>query len=263
MAAVGGAGTRTPAGPGARWTRNWRPRAGAAVNLLCLPHAGGSAGVYRSWADGLPAEVDLHVVQYPGREDRFTETPLSRMDDLADAVTEAIRPLFEKDVVLFGHSMGASVAYEVTRRCEAAGLMPRLLLVSGRAAPGRPESGGTTPRAARTDEEIVAEIRGFGGSGVAALDNPELREVVLPMIRADYRLVDGYRPERPGPVGAPIAVLRGRDDAGVTPGGGAAWSALTTARCTEHVFDGGHFYLQEHERQVLATLTDLVAQALR
>ncbi|MFE7767633.1 thioesterase II family protein [Streptomyces sp. NPDC057438] len=261
MGAVGGAGTTAQAGPGARWTRNWRPRPGAAVTLLCLPHAGGSAGFYRSWADRLPAEVDFHAVQYPGREDRFSEAPLTRMDELADAVTEAIRPLFSRDVILFGHSMGASVAYEVTRRCEAEGSRPRLLLVSGRAAPQG--GGAVAPRRPRTDEEIVAEIRGFSGAGAAALDDPELRELLLPMIRADYRLVDEYRPEQPRPVDTPIAALRGRDDAKVTAEGAAAWSALTTAHCTEHVFDGGHFYLQENERPVLATLVDLVARALR
>ncbi|MFJ2744341.1 thioesterase II family protein [Streptomyces sp. NPDC087440] len=258
MGAVGGAATGAPAGSLARWTRNWRPRPGAAVNLLCLPHAGGSAGFYRGWADRLPAEIDFHAVQYPGREDRFAETPLSEMDEVADAVTEAIRPLFEKDVILFGHSMGASVAYEVARRCEAQGLAPRLLLVSGRSAP-RPAA----PRTPRTDAEIVDEIRDFSSTGSTALDDPELRELLLPMIRADYRLVEGYAPEHPAPVAAPIAVLRGRDDHKVTPEGAAAWSALTTAHCTEHVFDGGHFYLQEHERPVLATLAELVAHALR
>ncbi|MFB7560094.1 thioesterase II family protein [Streptomyces brevispora] len=263
MGAVGSAdtGSLPAAAAGVRWTRNWRPRPGAAVNLLCLPHAGGSAGFYRSWVDLLPAEVDFHAVQYPGREDRITEAPVSCMTELADAITEAIRPLFEKDVILFGHSMGASVAYEVTRRCEAEGLSPRLLLVSGRAAPRWPH--GAPPRRPRTDDEIVHEIRGFSTAGSTALDDPDLRELLLPMIRADYRLVEGYRPDRPGPVRAPIAVLRGRDDVKVTPEGAAAWREFSTTHCTEHVFDGGHFYLRANERPVLGALAELIARALR
>lgn len=264
MGAVGGAGTGEVAakGAGARWLRNWHPRPGAAVNLVCLPHAGGSAGFYRGWPDLLPAEIGFHAVQYPGREDRFAETPFSGMAELADAITGAIRPLFDKDVVLFGHSMGASVAWEVAGRCEAEGLMPRLLLLSGRSAPLR-RPVGAPARRPRTDDEIVAEIRGFSTAGSTALDDPDLRELLLPMIRADYRLVEEYRPEQPRPVRAPIAVLHGRDDTEVTPEGASAWREFTTALCTDHVFEGGHFYLREHERPVLSTVSALVARALR
>nr|WTB33382.1 thioesterase domain-containing protein [Streptomyces sp. NBC_00830] len=115
----------------------------------------------------------------------------------------------------------------------------------------------------RGDDEIVAEIQGFGTEGSAALDDPDLRELLLPMIRADYRLVETYQPERTGRLSTPFAVLRGSGDDKVTPEGAAAWRALTAARCTEHVFDGGHFYLRENEPPVLDTLTALIARALR
>ncbi|GAA3375596.1 alpha/beta fold hydrolase [Streptomyces sannanensis] len=254
MAAVGVGDTT------ARWTRNRRPRAGAAVNLVCLPHAGGSAGFYRGWHDLLPREVDFHAVQYPGREDRLTEASVGTMAEMADAVTEAIRPLFARDVVLFGHSMGAAIAYEVARRCEAEGRFPRLLLVSGRGAPHR-QPPGTMHQG--TDDEIVARLREFSATSGAALDDPDLRALLLPMIRADYRLVETYRLERPEPVRAPIAVLRGRADDRVDEERAEAWSELTTADCEHRLFDGGHFYLQQHETQVVRTVAELVGKALR
>ncbi|WP_328718504.1 alpha/beta fold hydrolase [Streptomyces sp. NBC_00247] len=262
MGAVGGAGAGGTAAKeaGTRWLRNWQPRPGAAVNLVCLPHAGGSAGFYRGWPGLLPAGIDFHAVQYPGREDRFAETPLSRMAELADGITDAVRPLFDKDVILFGHSMGANVAWEVAGRCEAEGLMPRLLLLSGRSAPQPRPDGARRPR---SDDEIIDEIRGFSTAGSTALDDPDLRELLLPMIRADYRLVEEYRLESAAPVRAPIAVLRGRDDTEVTAEGAFAWRELTAGACTDHVFDGGHFYLREHEGPVLGAVAALVARALR
>ncbi|MQY11295.1 Thioesterase PikA5 [Streptomyces sp. RB5] len=250
-----------PAGPrGAPggWTRCGEARPGAAVNLVCLPHAGGSAGFYRGWNELLPREVEFHPVQYPGHADRLVEEPVATMAEMADRVTEAIRPLFDRDVVLFGHSMGASVAFEVAKRCEARGLRPRLLVVSGRGAPHRQRPGHMHTR---PDDELVDSILEFSPVSEAALREPELRELLLPVIRADYRLIETYLPADPGQIAAPVAVLRGRDDERAREVG--AWSELTTGGCEHYEFDGGHFYLLDHEDAVVRTIAEVVAKTLR
>ncbi|MDH6145768.1 MULTISPECIES: thioesterase II family protein [Kitasatospora] len=249
------AGTAT-----ARWIRSRRPSPAAAVNLVLLPHAGGSAGYYRAWHELMPQQVELHAVQYPGREDRFGEAPLDGMAEMADAVTEAIRPLFSREVVLFGHSMGASIAYEVALRCTAAGLRPRLLIVSGRAAPHRQPP---AEHWAAPDAELLAEVRRQSGDTSAALDDPDLRELLLPMIRADYKLAETHRVPPGTALELPIAVLRGRGDAEVDDEQARAWGELTADACSQHVFDGGHFYFEQGPARVIDTVVALVGRALR
>ncbi|WP_027927251.1 thioesterase II family protein [Amycolatopsis benzoatilytica] len=249
------------AGNSAEWLRVRTPRPHARCTLVCLPHAGGAASFFRDWGSGLPAEVEVQTVQYPGRENRLGTAPLLSMADLADAVAEAIEPLFARPVVLFGHSMGASLMYETTRRLEAAGREPALLIASGHAAPHRRE-----PKALHlgSDDDLVAELRRYE-TGPSALDDPDLREMLLPAIRADYQVIETYRPSSPVPVRAPLAVFRGAVDEDVTEDQANGWADLTAAGPlrAHRVFPGGHFYLREHPGEVLAAVSAEIATAYR
>lgn len=135
-----------------RWLRRPRPVANPRLRLVCLPHGGGTAGAFYGWTAWLPADVELVAVQYPGRQDRFGEPCLRDMGELADAVAQALLPLLDRPVALFGHSMGAALAYEVTLRLETQ-YRARRGSCSSRAAPPRRARGkdgtcicGTTPR---------------------------------------------------------------------------------------------------------------------
>lgn len=238
------------------WLRTPAPRPAAGTNLVVLPHAGGAANYYRDWAAALPADVETHVVQYPGRENRFGEPFVRSMAELADAVASVVAPLFDRPTVLFGHSMGASLMYEVGLRCETAGRRPALLIASGHAAPHRHER---KELYRAPDEELVAEVRKLSDDGAPVLDDPELREMFLPLIRADYEVIETYDPgQRPAPVDAPLAVFRGAEDDDVDEHKADAWTELTAtgALRTHRVFDGGHFYLRRHRAAVLAAIAD-------
>ncbi|MFD0200429.1 MULTISPECIES: thioesterase II family protein [Saccharothrix] len=237
-----------------RWLRTRTPRPSAALTLVCLPHAGGSASYYRDWGARLPASVEVRVVQYPGREERLVDAPVDDMAAMADVLTDVLAPLFDRPVVLFGHSMGAAIAYEVTRRCEDRGRPPALLVASGFAAPHH-----RTPRDlhARDDDALVAEITRVSGDDAAALADPDLRELLLPMIRADYRLIERYAPTAPPPVSTPIVVYRGDADPDVDADGGEAWRDLTASgELREHrAFDGGHFYFRHDPTALLGAIS--------
>jgi pyochelin biosynthetic protein PchC len=219
---------------------------------VCLPHAGGTASFFRSWTPQLPPGVELRAVCYPGRQDRLDEPCIERMDVLADRVTEALAPLLDRPLALFGHSMGASVAYEVAQRLEAGGFCPTRLFVSGREAPHRTRIRDTRHR---TDEELVREVRALGEVDQGVLDDPDLRELILPALRADYRLIDDYRPERPEQIKTPIMAYAGISDPGCAIDAARAWSDLTTGGFQMRIFPGDHFFLVPAEAELVSDLS--------
>ncbi|GAA5077803.1 pyochelin biosynthetic protein PchC [Thermocatellispora tengchongensis] len=235
-----------------RWLRTFQPRPDAPVRLVCLPHAGGTAAFYRTWGSRMPPSIEVSAVQYPGRLDRFGEPVPERMADLVAGIAAVLTGLRAEAVVLFGHSMGAYTAYEVARVLERTEIVPlRHLVVSGLPDPDR-----HTPGDVHTgdDDAVVAELRRLGGTDAELLDDPEIRDLLLPAVRGDYRIIETYR-HRPGPpLSCPITVFVGDADPEVTPEQAKGWGALTTGGCEVVVFPGDHFYLAGREAEVTEAL---------
>ncbi|MEV5645845.1 thioesterase domain-containing protein [Streptomyces flaveolus] len=238
------------------WLRRWGGGAAPRFRLICLPHAGGSAGFYRPWAALTPPEVELLAVQYPGREDRLEDPEAADMGELTAAVADAVAPLLDRPYALFGHSMGSAVAWELAHELNRRGLPgPRRLFASGRAAPGRAVTGQLHRQ---SDDVLGAELARLGGTSREILDDPGLRPLILTAVRHDYRIIETYRPADREPLSCPLHVLTGsadpelgeersRDRAG-------GWADLTTARTEVRVFPGDHFYLTPRRREVVATV---------
>jgi pyochelin biosynthetic protein PchC len=232
------------------WLRRYRELPQAGARLVCFPYAGGSANVFRLWPKGLPLDVEVIAVQYPGRQDRFAEPAIDDMDALAEPIAEVLDRLPARPTVLFGHSMGASVAYEVVRRLA---VRPRLLVASGHNAPHR----ALAKPVPRTEAEIIAEVREVDGAHEVLAD-PDLRELAMPALVADYRLIRGYLPTaHPRRVPVPIVAYTGLRDPTASLDAVRAWSELTTAAFELVSFPGGHFFL---ESDTDAVLTDLAAR---
>ncbi|SNT54480.1 pyochelin biosynthetic protein PchC [Streptosporangium subroseum] len=222
-------------------TRSPVPR----IRLVCFPHAGGAASFFRPWADLVSAEVELFAVRYPGREDRIVEPFAERFDDLVEAVVEECLRLADAPLAFFGHSMGASVAYEVALRLQLDhGIRLRGLFVSARSAPDHEKK---SDLAGAADDKLVEHLTELGGTNVQALEHPELLDLVLPAIRADYRLVESYEPTIKGAVlDTPISVYYGDAEEDLSEESVMAWSAVTTGPFRTRSFEGGHFYLTDH-----------------
>ncbi|TXC99830.1 alpha/beta fold hydrolase [Streptomyces sp. ISID311] len=240
------------------WLRCRTPRQSPAVHLVCLPHAGGTAGPYAAWGSGLPDDVELCAVQYPGREDRLSEPPAGDLQSLVAGVCTALLPLTDRPLVLFGHSFGAVVAYEAARRLTAWGAAPDHLVVSGRRAPSLPPRGDMHTR---PDDELVAELVRLGGTRGEVLADPAVRSVYLPAVRADFKLAETYhRPATP-PLACPVTVVMGETDTEVDDAQAGAWAAHTTGPFALRTFPGGHFYFTPRREPVLRLLADVTRTA--
>ncbi|MFD3946017.1 thioesterase II family protein [Streptomyces sp. NPDC058579] len=240
------------------WLRGFDPPPGqdgptdGAPQLFCFPHAGGAASALRSLAQTLTGTFDVLVAQYPGRQDRRLEAPFDDIGRLADALAVEVSRRAEGPYALFGHSMGALLAYEVARRL-AEDRGPAALVLSARGAP-TPEPG--RHDRLRTDDEIVRAVSRLGGTMPEVLHDPELREMVMPALRADYRALSSYT-WRPGPpLTVPFTLLVGAGDPVVDVEQVERWAEFTTAGARTHVLAGGHFYLDAHLDFVSEVITD-------
>lgn len=235
-----------------RWFRPEARATAPGVRLVLLPHAGGTASFFHAWKKAFDPAVEVLVCHYPGRQQRFREPAVDSMDELADAVCEALLPFLDAPLALFGHSMGAGLAYEVTLRLEAEHrFRPSGLFLSGSRAPHlrRPNS-----VHADGDEAILAEMRRLGGTEGAVLDDPELCELLLPALRADFRIADTYRASSARPVHCPVRAYVGDSDPDVTPDDMRAWSDMAAQGFALRVLPGDHFYLVPHQDRLTAEI---------
>jgi surfactin synthase thioesterase subunit len=240
-----------PYGDDDLWCRRYRPARNPTARLVCLPHAGGSAPFFRPLAFALGADVDVVALQYPGRQDRRAEQPIRDMGVLADCVHGILRRQPELPLTVFGHSMGAVLGFEVTRRLEADGHGPVHLFASGRRAPSCAHDENVH---LRDDVGILAEVRALSGTASVLLDDDELMRAALPSLRADYEANETYRYAPATIVSCPVTVLTGDSDPKTTLNEARAWAGHTSGAFDLRVFPGGHFFLTDQADEVTKVL---------
>ncbi len=229
--------------------------------LFCFPFAGGGAAFFRGWNAALGPSIELVPALLPGREGRFREAPVDSFDELVERLHAALPPHGEAPFALFGHSMGAVLAFEIARRLRSAGAAaPIALFVSGARAPKFRL--GHTPPPEPTDEQLLEQLRQVNPAAGSPLDTPEARTLLLPALRADTRAYRNYV-YRPGaPLDVPVFAYGGEDDPQVGPHHLEAWSEHTRAAFSMRLFPGGHFFLRSHALDFLRALAaDLALQS--
>jgi medium-chain acyl-[acyl-carrier-protein] hydrolase len=225
------------------WVARTRPSGPARTRLFCFPFAGGGTTGYRAWAGCFPADIEICPVQLPGRECRLAEPPARNLGRLVADLASGILPMLDVPFAFFGHSLGAIVAFEVARELarRRSPLPTHLFLSAHGPATATPPS---EPFHTLPEDEFLKKVQQLGGLPDAVVRHPELLQIVLPALRADFEMYEKHRPIPGPPLAIPITALGGEDDEGVPTGRLESWRAETTARFGNRMFPGGHFYLQ-------------------
>jgi medium-chain acyl-[acyl-carrier-protein] hydrolase len=228
------------------------------LRLFALPFAGGGASLFRQWPDELPADVECCAIQFPGRETRFKEPGFVRMAKLVAALAGGLVPEFDRPFVLFGHSMGALVAFELVRELRRRQMrQPDALIVAGHAAPHRPARGPALH--ALPDSEFRSELRRLNGTPAAVLENDELLQAFMPTLRADFALCETYEYADEEPLDLPIIACSGMHDPRASFDDIDAWRIHTRAPFALRMFAGDHFFIQSQREELLEYLSERLA----
>ncbi len=236
------------------WIACPKPSPQALLRLFCFPYAGGGVSIFRAWSDGLPADVEVCPVQLPGRGTRLMEPPFTRLSPLIQALAQALFPLLDKPFAFFGHSLGALVSFELARQLRRQyAMQPVRLFISADRAPQIPNR---DPAIHNLPEgEFLVELCRLNGTPRQVLEDEELRQIMLPLLRADFAVYETYGYSTEPPLNCPISVFGGLQDQRVNRGDLEAWREQTSISFSLRMFPGDHFFLNTTQPVLLRVLS--------
>lgn len=238
-----------------RWIGCCKRNPQSHLRLFCYPYAGGGGSIFSRWPTALPNFVEVCPVQLPGRGERLREPAFTSLTPLVHAITQAMQQFLDRPFAFFGHSMGATIAFEVARLLRKQGRAePVHLFVSGCAAPQVRLPKGSTYTL--PDDEFLRELGRLNGTPAILLQEPAIMRILLPSIRADFEVHDTFEYRAEPPLRCPITAFGGSQDLEVTLEHLAAWRAQTETSFSMHVLDGDHFFINTLSESLLRLLSD-------
>jgi medium-chain acyl-[acyl-carrier-protein] hydrolase len=239
------------------WVKLTRARQSVRMRLICLPSAGGGASRYREWPNYLPDDMEVVSIQLPGREDRFGEPTIDSMELLTGQLLDGLAGWLDRPFALFGHSMGAFIAFELAAKLRPLGLEPVHFFAAGCRAPHLPATW-PTDRHVLPDYDFIGVLRDLNGVPRELLENTEWMDLMLPALRGDFKLVETYRYRPKAPLRCPLSVFGGLQDKEVTREGLEAWVHHTTGPFEVHVLPGDHFFVGSSRSALLQLMSQKV-----
>ena len=243
------------------WLHILTPRPEAYFRLFCFPYAGGDGlAIYRNWPELLPSAIEVCAVLMPGRGPRFQDSPFTDIHASAKEIVAGIRPCFDKPFAFFGHSMGALLSFEVSHLLKRQyKLEPVHLFVSGRRPPHIPDP--DPPIFNLPELELLEELRRLKGTPLHILENAELMQLMLPLLRADFEACDTYRYMEGPRLSCALSAFGGTED-DVSPGEIDEWAKHTIGLFRRYMFPGGHFFINTQKRDLLQILSGQLLEKL-
>lgn len=239
------------------WLAQFKPKPKALLRLFCFPYAGGGAAAFRKWSEELPLSIEVCSVHLPGRGPRLMEAPFTEMRVLIEALAGGLLPYLDKPFAFFGHSLGAIIGFELARYLRRYHKQePRYLFVSAAPAPQLRER--EKPIHNLPDAEFIRELGKLNGTPHEVLENKELMQLMLPMLRADFALSEKYSYRNEPPLDCPIAAYGGEGDHNVSREHLKAWREQTATAFSLNIIPGDHFFLHGSQTQLLASLSGVL-----
>lgn len=242
------------------WTYVPSPSKTAKVRLFCIPHAGGTTDLFYLWPKLLGDSIETVFVELPGRGRRFQEPSMTNLSHLISGVREAILHYSDLPFALFGHSMGAMLAFELIRSLEAHSVFAQHLFLSACAAPQRIRDGAQN---IRDTQALISYLKTLGGTPAEIFDDQDLMKLILPSIRADFGIVQNYEFNSGAPVRSPVSLLMATSDPRTETADISLWRQVLDGPADVRLFSGGHFYLKQHGAQVTQLIRTTLSEHLQ
>jgi medium-chain acyl-[acyl-carrier-protein] hydrolase len=239
----------------AKWFTFPRPNPQAALRLFCFPYAGGGASVFRAWAQALPPTIELCAVQLPGRENRLREPAQTQIEPMINTLDELIAPFTDKPFAFFGHSLGAIIAFELARsirRRQNTNLVH--LVVSARIAPQAVDP--EPPIYQLPEAAFIQKLRELNGTPEMVFSHPELLEMLIPVLRADFALNETYVYQPEAPLAVPLTVLGGTEDPKASRSDLEQWAEQAGSTFTLRMLSGDHFFISSAQQAVIRAVSE-------
>ncbi len=241
-------------------TSNWymkhKKNPSALLRFFCFHHSGGGASAYYSWAEQLSPYIELVAIQLPGRENRFTEPLINNLNDITTHLAKGFSYYIDKPFFVFGHSLGALISFEFIKSIhQLYSLIPCHMIISATKAPHLPFR--MKYLSQLEDHKLKEELNIYDGIDERILNDTELLDLFLPIIKSDFSIYEKYKFLESKPISCDILALSGEQDQTVTQEEILAWSEYTSGKFEHISFPGKHFYIKDHQKKILDIINQI------
>jgi surfactin synthase thioesterase subunit len=244
------------------WWVSFKDSPNPKLTLLCFSYAGGSPLTFHEWHKWLDPRVRVVSVLLPGRATRIMEPAIDKMDVIVDALLPSIQQVVEGDYAMFGHSLGSRVALQLCKKLkEVGGQLPSHFFASGSSAPHKPSKERILYNL--PDKEFIEELGNLNGTPREVLENKELMQLYLPMLRADFKIADTFKYEISEKLPVDLSIFRGELDHEVQVESSVAWREVFDGTSEFVQFKGDHFFIEEYKQQVVVKVMQKLGHLLQ